>query len=304
MMRNILFIFLSWSAFVFNSYAQELNFNVVLQTQSSIQSFTNSPEFYRNLESTINDFINKTKWTEDEFRPHERIKGNIQITITEELSPTYFRGEMVWKTERPVFNSNYASQLISLIDKDIEFSYSETQPLYVTTNTFYDNLSSILSYYVYLTLGMDYDSFSINGGEKFFNMAQEIITSRNSGAAGQRGWTQTGTGRRNRFWLIENILSTPMRQFRQAFYEYHRLAMDNMHSDPDKSRAILLSTLTAIGQADKEYPGTYLIQVFGDAKKNEIVDIFLPADNGQRSKVQSIMVGMDATKKQDYVTLD
>jgi hypothetical protein len=304
MMRSFLFFFLTWCLLVVNSYAQELNFNVVLQTQSSIQSFTNSPEFYRNLESTINDFINKTKWTEDEFRPHERIKGNIQITITEELSPTYFRGEMVWKTERPVFNSNYSSQLISLIDKDIEFSYSETQPLYITTNTFYDNLSSILSYYVYLTLGMDYDSFSINGGEKFFNLAQEIITSLNSVAAGQRGWTQTGTGRRNRFWLIENILSTPMRQFRQAFYEYHRLALDNMHADTDKSRAILLSTLTAIGQADKEYPSTYLIQIFGDAKKNEIVDIFLPADKGQRSKVQNIMVGMDATKKQDYITLE
>lgn len=303
-MRSFILLLMSLYLSDLKIYGQELNFNVVLQTQSSIQSFTNSPEFYRNLESTITDFINKTKWTEDEFRPHEKIKGNIQITITEELSPTYFRGEMVWKTERPVFNSNYSSQIISLIDKDIEFSFNETQPLYVTTNTFYDNLSSILSYYVYLTLGMDYDSFSINGGEKFFNMAQEIITSLNSGAAGQRGWTQTGTGRRNRFWLLENILSTPMRQFRQAFYEYHRMSLDNMYADPDKSRAILLSTLTAIGQADKEYPSTYLIQVFGDAKKNEIVEIFLAADKGQRTKVQNIMVGMDATKKQDYASLD
>lgn len=303
-MRKIIFIFclnIVWSSPIF---AQELDFTIVLQTQSSIQSFTNSPEFYKNLELTIQDFINNTRWTEEEFRPHERIKGNIQITITEEISPTYFRGEMVWKTERPVFNSSYSTQLISLIDKEIEFSYSETQPLYLTTNTFYDNLSSILSFYVYISLGVDYDSFSINGGEKFFNMAQEITTSLNSGAAGQRGWTQTGSGRRNRFWLIENILSAPMRQFRQAFYEYHRIALDNMHADPDKSRAILLSTITAIGQADKEYPSTYWIQVFGDAKKIEIVDIFLAADKGQRTKVQNIMIGMDATKKQDYAPLD
>ncbi len=303
-MRNIFFLIVFLSLGFLQVSAQELDFKIVLQTQSSIQSFTNNPQFFKSLESTINEFINKTKWTEDEFRDHEKIRGNIQITITEELSPTYFKGEMVWKTERPVFNSTYSTQLVNIIDKEFEFSYSETQPLYQTTNTFYDNLSSILSFYVYITLGMDYDSFSINGGEKHFRMAQEIITSLSSEVAGQRGWTQTGSGRRNRFWLIENILSAPMRQFRQAYYEYHRMALDNMHLDPDKSRAVLLSTLTAMGQADKDYPSSYLIQAFGDAKKFEIVDIFLAADKGQRSKVQNIMVGMDVTKKQDYLPLD
>ncbi len=303
-MRNLILFVVVWGSIFNNLRSQELDFKVTLQTQSSINKFNNTPEFYKTLESTISDFINKTRWTEDEFRPHERIKGNIQITILEELTPTYFTGEIVWKTERPVFNSNYSTQLINIIDKDFEFSYSDMQPLLQTTNTFYDNLSSILSFYSYVTLGMDYDSFSTNGGEKHFRMAQEIITSLNASVAGQRGWTQTGSGRRNRFWFIENILSAPMRQFRQAFYEYHRVALDNMYLEPEKYRAVLLSALTAIHQAEKEYPSTYLIQIFGDAKKFEVIDIFLNADKGQRTKVQNLMVGMDVTKKQDYLALE
>lgn len=281
--------------------AQELDFKVSLVVQTST---TADPTLFKDLENNIREFMNATKWTEDEFQNHEKIRGSIQLTITSEPQPNFFTAELILQTERPVFNSSYSSPVLNLIDKNVAISFTGLQPLLKTTNNFYDNLSSILSFYAYLSIGCDYDSFSLNGGELMFNKAQEIITSLPSNMVRDEGWkNDTGT-RRNRFWMIENILNPRMRQYRQAFYEYHRLCLDKMYDDPDKSRAVLLSTLTSIGQANIEYPNSVLLQRFGDAKKDEIVEIFKIGDKGQKTKVSAIMVGIDASKKEKYSVLN
>ena len=281
--------------------AQELDFKVSLVVQTST---TADPVLFKDLENNMREFLNATKWTEDEFQNLEKIRGSLQLTITSEPQPNVFTAELILQTERPVFNSSYSSPVLNLIDKNVSFSFSGLQPLLKTTNTFYDNLSSILSYYAYLTIGSDYDSFSLNGGELMFNKAQEIITSLPSNMVRDDGWKNDSGSKRNRYWMVENILNPRMRQFRQAFYEYHRLCLDKMFDDPDKSRAVLLSTLTSIGQANIEYPNSVLLQRFGDAKKDEIVEIFKIGDKGQKTKVSAIMVGIDASKKEKYSVLN
>ena len=281
--------------------AQELDFKVSLVVQTST---TADPTLFKDLENNMREFLNATKWTEDEFQNLEKIRGSLQLTITSEPQPNVFTAELILQTERPVFNSSYSSPILNLIDKNVSFSFSGLQPLLKTTNTFYDNLSSILSYYAYLTIGSDYDSFSLNGGELMFNKAQEIITSLPSNMVRDDGWKNDSGSKRNRYWMVENILNPRMRQFRQAFYEYHRLCLDKMFDDPDKSRAVLLSTLTSIGQANIEYPNSVLLQRFGDAKKDEIVEIFKIGDKGQKTKVSAIMVGIDASKKEKYSVLN
>lgn len=292
--------FLSFG-FLGQGIAQELNFKVSVVTQGSLNSLTNDQVFFKNLEKVMTELMNNTQWGEDVFKDHEKIKGNLQLTITEEIQGVGFKGEIALQTERPVFNSTYISPILSIIDKDVVFTYSDLQPLLKTTNTFYDNLSSILSYYAYLTLGMDYESFKINGGEQFFLKAQEVISSLSPVyALSDSGWGNKSLGKRNRFWLLENILSPRMRQFRQAFYEYHRLALDKMYEDGDKSRAVLLSNLTSMGQSNLEYPETFLLTMFGDVKKNEILEIYKIGDKGQKDKVKAIMSGIDPTKKSFY----
>jgi Domain of unknown function (DUF4835) len=281
--------------------AQELDFKVSLVVQTST---TADPTLFKDLENNIREFMNSTKWTEDEFQNNEKIRGSVQLTITSEPQPNLFTAELILQTERPVFNSSYSSPILNLIDKNVTLNFTGLQPLLKTTNTFYDNLSSILSYYAYLTIGCDYDSFSLNGGELMFNKAQEIITSLPSNMVRDEGWKNDGGSKRNRYWMIENMLNPRMRQYRQAFYEYHRLCLDKMYDDPDKSRAVLLSTLTSIGQANIEYPNSVLLQRFGDAKKDEIVEIFKIGDKGQKTKVSAIMVGIDASKKEKYSVLN
>ncbi len=285
-------------------FSQELNFKVNVVTQSSINSLTNDPAFFADLEKNLTEFLNTTKWTEDEFQAQEKIKVALQLTITEELQANVFKAELVWQSERPVFQSSYSSPLISLIDRNIAFTWTGLNPLLKTTNTFYDNLSAILSFYVYYTLGMDYDSFAQNGGEAHFVAAQGIINSLPSNYVRDDGWKNDGSTRRNRYWLVENILNPRMRQFRQAFYEYHRLSLDKMVEDADKSRAVMLSALTSFGQSNIEYPDTYLIQMLGDTKKDEIIEIFKMGDKGQKTKVKAIMVGMDKAKGDKYDVLN
>lgn len=280
--------------------SQELNFRVSVQTLASINSVNLDPSYFKGMEKKMSELINNTKWTNDDYLESEKIRGSLVMTITELSQGSAFKAEIILQTERPTFNSTYISPIINLLDKNVSFTYNELLPLNKTSNTFYDNLSSILSYYAYISLGMDYDSFSVNGGDQFFHKAQEIVTSLPSNIIGDEGWRNDGGGRRNRYWLMENLLSPRMRQFRQAFYEYHRLSLDNMYSEQDKSRFVMLSALTSMGQANLEYSGTYLIQIFGDAKKDEIIEIFKMGDPGQKSKIKTIMTGLDPTKSSKY----
>jgi hypothetical protein len=282
-------------------HGQELNLSVKVMVQTS---FTVDPALFKDLEKDIRNFMNTTKWTDEEYQPHEKISGTMQITITSEPSPNVFQAELILQTSRPVYNSNYESPVLNIIDKNVMFNFTGIQPLLKTTNTFYDNISAILSYYAYVIIGFDDDSFSLYGGNLQFSRAQEIINSLPGNMVRDEGWRNDLGSRRNRFWLIENLLDGRMRQFRQAFYDYHRMALDNMYNDPDRSRAVMLSALTAIGQANVEYPNTMLVQVFGDTKKDEIIEIFKMGDKGQKTKVTNIMVGMDAAKKDRYSVLN
>lgn len=287
-----------------NINAQEFNMKVSVKTLPTMTVASVGPSFFKDLESKIAELLNTTRWTNDEFSDQEKIRGSFNMTITEVDQGTAFRAELIVQTERPVYSSSYSSPMISIIDKNVSFVYADLQPLQKTTNTFYDNLSSIISFYSYYILGLDYDSFSNNGGNTYFALAQEVMTSLPSGVAFDEGWRNTGSGRVNRHWLLENILNPNMRQFRQAYYEYHRLSLDKMFDESDRSRAVLLSALTSIGQANIEYPNSYLIQMFCDAKRDEIIEIFKLGDKGQKDKLKGIMKGMDVSRASKYDVLN
>jgi hypothetical protein len=282
-------------------YCQELDLKVKIDVSGNI---TSDKDIIKGLEKNISELLNSTRWTDDSYENYERIKGDFLLVITEEPSPGVFKGEITLQTERPVYQTIYRSRLINLIDNHVNFIYTGQLPLNKTTTIFIDNLSSIISYYAYVVIGLDKDSFSAYGGEDQFKRAQEIISSLAANVTNDSGWKLDGATKRNRYWLVNNLLHPRMRPFRQAFYEYHRLCLDKMTEDVEKARAIMLSTLTSVGQVEIDYPTTMLIQVFGDTKKDEIIEIFKVADRGSKNKVKTIMVGLDAFKKDKYNALN
>lgn len=283
-----------------NIQAQELNVNVRVAAPNIV---TADPTTFKNLEIAIREFYNNTKWTSDNYEPFEKIDANVQITILTELSSTSFEADIIVQSNRPVFKAEYKSPMVNLIDKGVKFTYNNFQPIEKSDNQFVDDLSSILTYYAYIILAFDYESFSPFGGEDYFKLAQETMQAIPTNIVnGNKGWDQNA-GDRNRYWLIENIFNPRMRNFRTAFYDYHRQGIDSMAEDADKSRALLLSSINKISEANRSYPNSMLLNLFVDTKGQELLEIFKVGDRNQKSKVYSTLTRIDPSNAGKYEVL-
>ncbi|MEO0330745.1 MAG: DUF4835 family protein [Bacteroidota bacterium] len=222
---------------------------------------------------------------------------NILLTVEGETSPTSFNASLLVQSSRPIFNSSEQTAMFNYIDQDMEFTYQQFQPLQFSVNSFNDNLSSVLSFYAYVILGMDFDSFSLYGGEPYFQVAQDILNAVPNGVA--KGWASLD-GNRNRFWIIENLLSPRVRPFREAMYNYHRYGLDVMATDPSGGRAIIAQNLDNIEDIHQNYPNSMAMQLFLNSKRNEIIEIFKRGTSAEKSKTIRVMSRVDPTQSSEY----
>ncbi len=276
--------------------AQEFNFNISLNTQKATAT---DPKIFESLELALKDFLNTRQWTTDEFLPEERIGCNLQVTITAEAGNT-FKADLAIQATRPIYNSDYQTALISYVDKNIEFEYEAFQPLEFGENIFNSNLTSVLAFYCYVILGMDYDSFSPFGGEKYYQKAQDILNNIPPSAANRyKGWRSLD-GNRNRYWMIESILSPRTRNMRQAMYDYHRLALDAMSDNIDEGRSVMASVLSVVEKVEKGYPNSMVVRLFALAKGDEVVEIFKGGTRKEQNDAIRVMSKIDAANSSKY----
>ena len=299
-MINKLILFFAF-VFICNiSIAQEMQFEVKVNAQKATST---DPKVFESLKKGIEEMLNNQKWTDDVFELEERIKCNVQVIINS-VSGNNIQAQLAIQAARPVYGSSYETSLITHQDPDFNFSYEQFQPIQYTPNAFNDNLTSVLSFYVYVILGLDYDSFSPLGGEKYFQKAQDILTSVPADVQqSAKGWSSLSKGKgvnRNRYWIIENLLTPRVRPFRQAFYDYHRQGLDLMHKDTEAGKAAMMSALEAIDKVNKSYPNAMILQMFTNAKSSEIIEVFKLGSRQQKTKVFQIMAKMDAANASKY----
>lgn len=281
-----------------NTHAQELKMDVKVNYAQQLKLV--DPARIQQLETQISEFFNDNKWTEDTFDDNEKIECSLLVNIKEELSVTSFQADFRIQVVRPVYNSNYNSQVLNYIDKGVKFTFQDFQPIINSTTSFVDNLSSILTFYAYIIIGHDYDSFSEMGGDASFKTAQNILNNvPSSVTSSDLGWLALGSNR-NRYWLIESILSPKSIEYRQAMYKYHRLGLDVMDSDVDKGRDMISKSINLVDVAYKAYPRSMVIQMFSDAKRDEIIEIFRVAPRDEKSKIYDIMVAIDPARADQY----
>jgi hypothetical protein len=276
---------------------QELNVTVKINTQK-LQNV--DPAVFTTLEGTMLEFLNSQKWTDDIFEREERINCNILLTIQEELSPTRFKADLAIQSTRPVYNSEYETQMLNHIDRDVTFSYEQFQPIIYSKNAYNDNLSSVMAFYAYIVLGLDYDSFSLYGGDKYFQIAQDILNNIPQGAAAANPGWRSLDGDRNRFWMIENILSPRARPMREGMYKYHRQGLDIMADDPDTGRAVILQALDGVRSVVQTYPNSLIVQMFSNSKSLELVEIFKRGPLPEKNNFIVQMSKIDPTNAQRY----
>lgn len=270
-----LFLFLTLSSLS----AQELNATVEINHDQIPGS---NKQVFNTLENAINEYLNQTKWTNYAYKPQERINCNFTITIAE-YSNDNFKGNIQIQSSRPVFNSTYETPVFNFRDDDFSFVYKEFEPLIYNENIFESNLVSMLNFYAYMILGMDADSFGINGGNPHFQQAMNVTVVAQQG--GYSGWNQND-GRQTRFILIDNILSPTYARVRQSNYEYHRLGMDRMSENPRASKQVIANSIIGLRSVFDNRPNAYLIRVFMDSKADEIVQIFSEGPTYNSSKLK------------------
>ena len=243
-------------------------------------------------------FLNDTKWTDDRFKQEERIKCSLLLTIQDQPSIGRFTANAQIQVIRPVYGSTYETLLLNFADRDWDFQYTPSQPIIFNENNFTSNLSSLLAFYAYIALGMDYDSFSSLGGDKYYESAINIVN--NAQNSGRTGWGQFQS-RRNRYWLIENlIINNQYQPVREAIYEYHRMGLDQFQEVPDESRKAFLEAIKNLQQVNRIIPNSILIIAFLDAKNDEITNIFSQGDMSVRREVYNELLKLDPTRRSKY----
>ena len=278
----------------------ELNCTVRISTP---QLQNTDRKVFDQLEVALRDFLNNTKWTNDPFEPEERIKCNFILTISTELDNNTFQGELAVQSVRPVFGSGLETPLLSHLDKDVTFTYEQNQPIeFLRDATDNQNLPAILAFYAYVIIGMDYDSFSLYGGDNYFLTAQQIVTNIQNSSSNKAGGWRPGDGgkNRNRYWIIENLLNPRVKPYRAAMYNYYRKGLDMFTTDMDKAKAVVLQSLEEIDKVNTAYFNSMIIQMFANAKKDELVEMWKVAGRPQKERVIQIMSKIDPANSQRY----
>ena len=286
--------YLAWVVVSTTGRAQELNCTVtVIAPQISNVDVSR----FDALEDGIREFMNGRRWTNDNFEFEERIECTLQLTVSEAIGSTTFKGSMQVQSSRPVFNSDYNTPVLLVNDGDIQFEWLDNSTILFNPGQHRDNLSSLLAYYAYMILGMDYDTFSLEGGTPHFLQAQAIVA--NAQNAGERGW-KASQGKQNRYWLVENHLSQTFRPVRICLYNYHRKGLDVLFQDVEGGRLTIAESLIDMRSTNRIRPGSYNIQVFFLSKSDEIINIFSPAPDAERGRLLPILKQLDPGNIQSY----
>ncbi|WP_026945237.1 type IX secretion system protein PorD [Algoriphagus marincola] len=276
--------------------AQELNFTVTINSERSNLQNT---DIFNQMKASFEQFLNGRSWTTDEFRPEERIKGNLLITINEATTVGSFSATVQVQTVRPVYGTNYESLLFNFADRTWNFEFIESQPLEFNRFTFLNNISSLLAYYANIALGLDYDSFQNKGGDPFFAVANDIVN--NAQQSGRAGWGQSNSDRRNRFWLINDIYTSSVySSIREAYYLYHRQGLDILQIDPEKAYQNMLEAIRLVAEANKAQPNGIFTISFMDAKGDEIAQVLKNASFEIRTEAVELLLEVDPNNARKY----
>ena len=266
----------------FQVTSQELNAQVIVN--SDLVNQTNQ-QIFKTLERALKEFINTQVWTEKVFLNQEKINCSFVFNLSA-YSNDQFEATLQVQSERPVYQTSYDSPVLNFLDKDITFSYQEFQPLFFNESSFESNLISLISFYAYVIIGLDADTFLQNGGNRYFEKARQVVNLAQSSV--RKGW-KPGDGLRNRFWLIDSLRSNTFKEYRQTMYNYHRSGLDQMANDPIAGKKALMLSIQDLEPLFQRRPNAFLLQLFFDAKVEEIVNLFQEGPKIDFKKTEDVL---------------
>ncbi|MES2560082.1 MAG: DUF4835 family protein [Bacteroidota bacterium] len=280
-----------------SAFAQELLCNVkVIDNQIQLTD----KKIFRTLELSIAEFMNNRQWTTEKVQPNERIECNLQIILSSyDVKHNHFVGTMQIISRRPVFGTSYNTTTFNILDENIEFDFAEFQPMNFNENSYSSNLTSLLGFYAYYLIGIDYDSFGLYGGTPHFTKALQIANNAQQGS-GLAGWQPFERNLRSRYNLIDNILNERFRPIREAYYTYHREGLDQLSKNPEAARKKIYASLEMVQKVFKVAPNTVMLIMFFEAKSDELVNIYKNAPATEKPKVIEILSEINVSNIAKY----
>jgi hypothetical protein len=280
-----------------NGISQELRCNINIVAE---QVQGTNKKIFETLQQALYEFVNNRNWTANSFSNEERIECSMLFNI-QDYSGSDFKGTLQIQTRRPVFNSSYNTSLLNYLDQNIQFTYVEFQSLEFDESSFTSNLTSIVAYYVYIILGLDYDSYSYKGGSEYFRKAETIVN--NAQNAVEKGWKPFETSsNKNRYWLIQNLLDEKYAPVRDFTYKYHRMGLDAMAEKVNVGRDEIAQSLKSLQLVYRQKPDPYmhLLQVVIDSKSDEWVNVFSESTPEEKTRVVAILKEIDPSNSSKY----
>lgn len=274
-MRRLFYLFL-FALLAFGGKAQELSARV---TVNGDKIATANKQIFTTLQNALMEFVNNRKWTDATFAVNEKIDCSMTI-IVNELDESSFQTEIQVQARRPVYNSSYTTTLFNFRDQELNFEYMEGEPLDFNSNTLTSNLTATVAFYVYIILGLDFDSFAPKGGTTYIQQAQQIVNMAQSEMS-WNGW-KAFESNQNRHALATALQDNASEAFRDMWYTYHRRGLDEMAANPDRGRMTIIEALPALREVRSARPTSVLLQMFSDAKLDEIVAIYSKATTQER----------------------
>ena len=275
--------------------AQELNAKVSVMS-AQISSSVNKKTF-QTLQAALTNFLNNRRWTNDSYQQHEKIVCNFLLNLTQEIEPNIYQAILTVQAARPAYNSSYVSPLMNFQDPDVAFKYVEFQTMEFNENNVSGsdpaaaNLTAIFAYYVYMILGLDYDSFSPRGGDPYYKKTQNIVAGASDGR-NITGW-KAFDGQQNRYWLAENFTNSKYSLLHDTYYAYYRLGMDKMYENENEARQQILAALTHLNTLRTDNPNLMALQFFFLGKSDELSKLFKKSPPQERVRASELLQRLD-----------
>lgn len=260
---------------------------------------------FQNLQNSLTEFLNNRKWTNDNYKPGEKISCSFLLTLNDKSGDNVYRATLNIQASRPIYQADYNSPTVNFVDRDVAFRYDETQTLQFDdtritgSDALVSNLTAIFAYYANLIIGLDYDSFAPKGGEEYLKKAQYIVNNAPEEGKSIKGW-KSNEGNRNRYWLIDQLLNPRFAAFRPYWYNYHRQGLDMMSQKPEEARMTILNGLPILSKINSENPSSYLLQFFFNAKSNEFVNILKQMKAEERKDYADQLSRLDVPNTAKY----
>ncbi|MCQ2346478.1 MAG: DUF4835 family protein [Paludibacteraceae bacterium] len=279
-------------------FSQEINCTVTI---NSDQVEGSNKSAFETLKQQIEEYINNNRWTNMTFAEQEKIECSMMI-IVKAVNDNMYTCEMQLQSRRPVWGTTYSTPLLNFKDNNFNFTYQEFERIEYQQNTFTNNLTAMLAYYVYLIIGYDMDSYARLGGTPFFQQCEDIVTAAQSASLESSelsGWKAFDSNR-NRYALTNNLMDEAFKPYREYCYEYHRLGLDEMTNNVSNARARIAAGISVLRDANRARPATYVINTFLDAKADELVNIFQKGTDEEKKNVYEVLMDIDPTRQNTY----